>query len=96
VTITTERSFKDFPRTNIPEKGVLVLGPGVDARIDVTTPILMNDAQIAGIRLKVARVFVYGAVTYKIPGGRGESGFCYFYDLNSEAFASYEQGNYAK
>jgi hypothetical protein len=97
ITITRQTKMADFERALIEEKAVTVIGPGLGAEESVKTSGPIEDGNLAEINSKGVRIFVYGSVSYEIPGGRrGETSFCSVYDPERNAFVAYTEGNYAK
>ncbi len=56
----------------------------------------MQPEHVEWVINKTFYIYVFGIVTYDIPGGEGKTEFCYIYEPSSGHFNTYSEGNYAK
>jgi hypothetical protein len=99
MTITNQRSVQKFERTKISTLSNGVVAPSfpITQKIVWDQVLLPLTAQnIVAIETHVMSIYVYGVTTYDIPGGRGQTDFCFIYEPGNTPFSPYEEGNYAK
>jgi hypothetical protein len=99
ITVTGEKDMGKFER---PESRMLqsksVVPPGAVTGIQKvsTTGPGATEVDVEAINTGKRSIFVYGRVSYDVPGGKGETDFCYQYLPSWSTFAAYREGNYAK